>query len=284
MRPPSHCTAAWLASNFGQRDCEAAGGLRDVQTWSARYCGWKNHKQVRKTHRHRTRRIQAKPRIRFPCVRGFSSTTISRGSIAALSRSRIALSKVRLDGSWYMDVERLNLLKNDQSGNCNGLELSERWEKHHFFPSKRNKEQTWHVLVGRRNFHLMLVATRNLVELVHSRHRLGGIGDTPAVQGNISFNAGWERRFLVEQKVNVCFLLSSGRLVHVIFVQGAFAGVPRLGCRQNGLIWRTELESQDQSARSRIDSIETSRHCGWEPAKLHPPECTGTIITKNYWK
>ena len=98
-----------------------------------------------------------------------------------------------------MDAERLNLSKNDRSGNGNGLELSERREKHHFFPSKRNKEQIRHVLVGTINFHLMLVATRNLVELVRSRRRLGGVSDTP-VEGPISFNGGRERRFLVEQK------------------------------------------------------------------------------------
>ena len=66
-------------------------------------------------------------------------------------------------------------------------------------------------------FHLMLVATRNLVELVRSRRRLGGVSDTP-VEGPISFNGGRERRFLVEQKVEVCLLLCSGRLVHVNFV------------------------------------------------------------------
>ena len=49
----------------------------------------------------------------------------------------------------------------------------------------------------------MLVATRNLVELVRSRRRLGGVSDTP-VEGPISFNGGRERRLLVEQKVNVC--------------------------------------------------------------------------------
>ena len=91
-----------------------------------------------------------------------------------------------------MDAERLNLLKNDRSGNGNGLELSERGEKHHFFPSKRNKEQRRHVLVGTINFHLVLVATRNLVELVRSRRRLGGVSDTP-VEGPISFNGGRER-------------------------------------------------------------------------------------------
>ena len=119
-----------------------------------------------------------------------------------------------------MDAERLNLLKNDdldRSGNGSGLELSERREKHHFFPSKRNKEPTRHVLVGTINFDLMLVATRNLVELVRSRRRFGGVSDTP-VEGPISFNGGQERRFLVEQKVDVCFLLCSGRLVHVKFV------------------------------------------------------------------
>ena len=63
----------------------------------------------------------------------------------------------------------------------------------------------------------MLVATRNLVELVRSCRRLGGVSDTP-VEGAISFNGGRERRFLVEQKVVVCFLLCSGRLVHVNFV------------------------------------------------------------------
>ena len=54
-------------------------------------------------------------------------------------------------------------------------------------------------------------------ELVRSRRRLGGVGDMP-VEGPISFNGGRERRFLVEQEVDVCFLLCSGRLVHVIFV------------------------------------------------------------------
>ena len=116
-----------------------------------------------------------------------------------------------------MDAGRLNLSKNDRSRNGNGLELSERREKHHFFPSRRNKEQIRHVLVGTISFHLMLVATRNLVELVRSRRRLGGVSDTP-VEGPISFNGGRERRFLVEQKVDLCFLLCSGRLVHVNFV------------------------------------------------------------------
>ena len=119
--------------------------------------------------------------------------------------------------SHCMNGERLNLLKNDRSGNGNGLELSGRREKHHFFPSKRNKELTRHVLVGTIHFHLMLVAIRNLIELVRSRRRLGGIDYTP-VEGPISFNGGRERRFLVEQKVDVCFLLRSGLLVHVIFV------------------------------------------------------------------
>ena len=57
----------------------------------------------------------------------------------------------------------------------------------------------------------------NLVELVRSCRRLGGVGCTP-LEGLISFNGGRERSFLVEQKVDVCFLLRSGRLVHVIFV------------------------------------------------------------------
>ena len=91
---------------------------------------------------------------------------------------------------------RLNLSKNDRSGNGNGLELSERRETHHFFPSKRNKEQTPHISVGTKNFHFMLVATRNLVKLVRSRHRLGGgggggVGNTP-VEGPISFIGGRE--------------------------------------------------------------------------------------------
>ena len=98
-----------------------------------------------------------------------------------------------------MDAEHLNLLKNDRSGNSNGLELSERREKHHFFPSKRNKEQTRHVLIGTINFHLMLVATQNLVELVRSCRRLGVVIDTP-VKGPISFNGGRERRFLWNKK------------------------------------------------------------------------------------
>ena len=38
--------------------------------------------------------------------------------------------------------------KSDRLGNGNGLELLERREKHPFFPSKRNKEQTRYVLVG----------------------------------------------------------------------------------------------------------------------------------------
>ena len=98
-----------------------------------------------------------------------------------------------------------------------GLNCRKDEKKHHFFPSKRNKEQIRHVLVGTIHFHLMLVATRNLVELVRSRRRLGRVSDTP-VEGPISFNGGQERRFLVEQKVDVCFLLCSGRLVHVNFV------------------------------------------------------------------
>ena len=63
----------------------------------------------------------------------------------------------------------------------------------------------------------MLVAIRNLLELVRSRRRLGGVSYTP-VEGPISFNGGRERRFLVEQKVNVCFLLRSDSLVQVSFV------------------------------------------------------------------
>ena len=98
-----------------------------------------------------------------------------------------------------------------------GLNCRKDEKNHHFFPSKRNKAQTRHVLVGTIDFHLMLMATRNLVELVRSRRRLGGVGNTP-VEGPIPFNGGRERRFLVEQKVDVCFLLRSGRLVHVIFV------------------------------------------------------------------
>ena len=97
-----------------------------------------------------------------------------------------------------MDADRLNLLKNDRSGNGNGLELSERREEHHFFPSKRNKVLTRHILAGSINFHLMLVETRNLVELVSSRRHLCGVGDTP-VEGSISFNGGRERRFLIEK-------------------------------------------------------------------------------------
>ena len=102
-------------------------------------------------------------------------------------------------------------------GTAMGLNWSERREKHHFFPSKRNKEQTRHVLVGTIYFPLMLVAIRNLVELVRSHRRLGGVSYTP-VEGPISFNGGRERRFLVEQKVNVCFLLRSDSLVQVSFV------------------------------------------------------------------
>ena len=98
-----------------------------------------------------------------------------------------------------------------------GLNWSERREKHHFFLSKRNKEQRRHVLVGTIYFPLMLVAIRNLVELVRSRRRLGGVSYTP-VEGPISFNGGRERRFLVEQKVDVCFLLRSDSLVQVSFV------------------------------------------------------------------
>ena len=98
-----------------------------------------------------------------------------------------------------------------------GLNWSERREKHPFFPSKRNKEQRRHVLVGTIYFPLMLVAIRNLVELVRSRRRLGGVSYTP-VEGPISFNGGQERRFLVEQKVDVCFLLGSDSLVQVSFV------------------------------------------------------------------
>ena len=53
-------------------------------------------------------------------------------------------------------------------GTAMGLNWLERREKHHFFPSKRNKEQTRHVLVGTIYFPLMLVAIRNLVELLSS--------------------------------------------------------------------------------------------------------------------
>ena len=41
----------------------------------------------------------------------------------------------------------------------------------------------------------MLVAIRNLVELVRSRRRLGGVSYTP-VEGPISFNGGRERKVL----------------------------------------------------------------------------------------
>ena len=64
----------------------------------------------------------------------------------------------------------------------------------------------------------MLVATRDLVELVRSRRRLCGLGDTP-VEGSSSFSGGQERKFLLEQKMDVCFVLCSGGLVHVIFVE-----------------------------------------------------------------
>ena len=63
----------------------------------------------------------------------------------------------------------------------------------------------------------MLVAIRNLVELVHSRRCLDGVSYTP-VEGPISSNCGRERKFLVEQKVDVCLLLRSDSLVHVSFV------------------------------------------------------------------
>ena len=106
----------------------------------------------------------------------------------------------------------MNLSKNDRSGNGNGLALSERREKQQFFPSKRNKEQIRHLLVATINFHLMLVATRNLVELVRSRRRLGGVSETP-VEGPISFNGGPERRFLVEQKVDVSRLSAVQRQI-----------------------------------------------------------------------
>ena len=101
-----------------------------------------------------------------------------------------------------MDAERLNLSKNDRSGNGNGLELSERQKKHHCFPSKSNKAQTRHVLVGTTTFYLMLMAALNLAELVRSRRRLARVGDTP-IERPISFNGGRERRLLVEQKVDV---------------------------------------------------------------------------------
>ena len=100
-----------------------------------------------------------------------------------------------------MDAERLNPSKNDRSGNGNGLELSERREKHHFFPSKRNKEQIRHVLVGTINFHLMLVVTRNLVELVRSRRRLGGVSDTPVEGPSLSMadereGSWWNKKWM----------------------------------------------------------------------------------------
>ena len=43
----------------------------------------------------------------------------------------------------------------------------------------------------------MVVAIRNLVELVRSRRRLGEVSYTPA-EVHISFNGGRDRRFLVE--------------------------------------------------------------------------------------
>ena len=99
-----------------------------------------------------------------------------------------------------MDEERLNLRKNDRSGNGNGIELSERREKHHFFPSKRNKEQTRHVLVGTINFHLMLVAIRNLVELVRSRRRLGGVSPSKARSLSMADKRershGWNKKWM----------------------------------------------------------------------------------------
>ena len=96
------------------------------------------------------------------------------------------------------------------------------WEKHHFFPSKGNKEQTRHVLVGTINFHLMLVAIRNLVELVRSRRRHGGVSYTP-IEGPISCNGGRERRFLVHH--------NRGKHVRGLPVAGA-CWAPRLsGCR-----------------------------------------------------
>ena len=49
-------------------------------------------------------------------------------------------------------------------------------------------------------------------------------GRRHACRSPTSFNGGRERRFLVEQKMDVCFLLRSSRLVHVIFV---YSGVLR---------------------------------------------------------
>ena len=82
--------------------------------------------------------------------------------------------------------------KNDQSGNGNGLELSERREKTPLLSITTQQKQTRHVLVGTINFHLMLVAIRNMVELVRSRRRLGGVSYTP-VEGPISFHGRRER-------------------------------------------------------------------------------------------
>ena len=84
-----------LATNFRQRDCEAAGGPWDAHTWSARYCGWKKPQAGAvdpPTHHHRNR----PPLDAFPwCPWIFHQPQ----DLADQSRSSralaIALSKVR---------------------------------------------------------------------------------------------------------------------------------------------------------------------------------------------
>ena len=78
------------------------------------------------------------------------------------------------------------------------------------------EEQTRHVLVGTINFHLMLVAIQNLVELVRSRRRLGGVATHLSKATSLSTADERDGSWL-EQKVDVGSLLHSGRLVNVIF-------------------------------------------------------------------
>ena len=77
-----------------------------------------------------------------------------------------------------MDDEPLNLSKNDRSGNGNGLELSERRKNITSFHEKATKSRH-DTFAETISYHLLLVGTRNLVELVRFRHRLGGVDNMP---------------------------------------------------------------------------------------------------------
>ena len=121
--------------------------------------------------------------------------------------------------SHCMDAERLNLLKNDRSGNGSGPELSERREKHHFFPSKRNKRAD--MTHSRRDNKFSSHASGNTKPgwtSSFSPSSCNWRSRRHDCRRPISFNGGRDGRFLAEQNVDVCFVLRSNRFVHVIFV------------------------------------------------------------------